>query len=58
MNTFKSYIPKTNKFKYLQRKSDQYGFDSTELQDNKAHQIVNAMSNKKITVSNLDIDMR
>ena len=58
MKSFKSFIPKTNKFKYLQRKSDQYGFDSTELQNNKAHQIINAMTIKDISVSNLDIDMR
>ena len=58
MKTFKSYAKKSNTFKYLQQKSDRYGFDSTELQGNTAHQLLNAMTRKEISVSNLDIDMR
>ena len=58
MKSLKSYIPKSNTFKYLQRKSDIYGFDSTELHGNTSHQLLNAMSNKNVLISNLDIDMR
>lgn len=58
MNSLKYYIPKSNTFKYLQRKSDKYCFDSTELHCNTAHQLVNAMSDKNIQISNLNIDMR
>jgi hypothetical protein len=58
MNSFQSYIAKTNTFKYLQRKSDRYGFDSTELHGNKIHQLLNAMTNENICVSNMNVDMR
>ena len=58
MKSVKSYLQKTNTFKYLQRKSDRYGFDCTELHGNAAHQLINAMSREDIMISNLDIDMR
>jgi len=58
MNSFGSYAKKSNTFKYLQQKSDRYGFDSTELRGNTSHQLINAMTNKNICMSNLDIDMR
>ena len=58
MKSVKSYLQKTNTFKYLQRKSDRYGFDCTELHGNTAHQLINAMSCEDIMISNLDIDMR
>ena len=58
MKSFKSYMSKSNKFKYLQKKSDEYGFDSTELRNNTIHQLLNAMTRKEVCLSNLDIDMR
>ena len=58
MKSFRSYAKKSNTFKYLQQKSNRYGFDCTELNGNTVHQLLNAMTRKEITVSNLDIDMR
>ena len=58
MKSFNSYIQQSNTFKYLQQKSGRYGFDSTELHSNPIHQLLNAMTNENICLSNLDIDMR
>ena len=58
MNSFKSYLNKTNKFQYLMKKGTKYGFDWDELNGNISQQICNAMCIKNINISYIEVDMK